>query len=77
MVIGSLVLAAVLWAAGYPPRRIVGAVPWFLLCAVMVIGPKAWKWHQSHGTDVSFWLLTVHIYDMKFARCGLRTEDVL
>ena len=162
VVIGSLVLAGVLWAAGYPFRRIVGAVPWFLLFGVMVIGPatklwpsiqrrykgnfplnwrselgiwfviwgllhlllvfqamgwdvvgfltrmrawafaalvgtllgvilaitsnnrsfkylgpKAWKWHQSHGTYVLFWLLAVHIYDQTFVRGGFPAGDVL
>ena len=159
---GSLVLAAILWAAGYSYPRIVAAVPWFLLFLVMIIGPvtklwppitrqfegnfplnwrselgiwfvvwalahvllvfrfigwdvvgfvagmsawafaavvgviiavilaitsnnkafqflgpKAWKWHQSHGTYVMFWLLTVHIYDQTFLRNGIPTEDPL
>ena len=159
---GSLVLAALLWAAGYSVSRIVAAVPWFLLFLVMVIGPatkirpsisrwyggnfplnwrselgiwfviwslvhvlfafrlfgwdvigfvvgmsawafaaivgviiavilaitsntwayqfmgpKAWKWHQSHGTYVMFWLLTVHIYDQTFIRGGTPPADPL
>ena len=162
VVAGSLVLAAILWVAGYAFPRIVAAVPWFLLFMVMVIGPvtklrpsisrrysgnfplnwrselgiwfvvwslahvlfifrflgwditgfvvgmsawafaamvgiiigvilavtsnnaayqflgpKAWKWHQSHGTYVMFWLLTVHIYDQTFLRGGAPTEDLL
>ncbi|MFP8956340.1 hypothetical protein ACLI4Y_06395 [Natrialbaceae archaeon A-CW3] len=159
---GSLVLAGVLWAAGFAYPRIIAAVPWFLLFLVMIIGPvtklwppitrrysgnfplnwrselgiwfviwslvhvllvfrfmgwdivgfvigmsawafaalvgvviavilaitsnnkafqflgpKAWKWHQSHGTYVMFWLLTVHIYDQTFVRGGFPTGDPL
>ncbi len=159
---GSLVLAAILWVAGYSLPRIVAAVPWFLLFLVMAIGPvtklrpsirrrysgnfplnwrselgiwfviwslvhvggvfrfmgwdvvgfvvgmsawafaatvavilaiilaftsnnraykfmgpKAWKWHQSHGTYVMFWLLTVHIYDQTFLRGGIPPTDLL
>ncbi|WP_293028167.1 hypothetical protein [Natronococcus sp.] len=158
----SLVMAALLWMAGYAPPRIIAAVPWFLLFFVMVIGPltkiwppitrqfsgnfplnwrselgiwfviwslvhvlavfesmgwdvigfvvgmsawafaaivgvliavilaltsnnaayqfmgpKAWKWHQSHGTYVMFWLLTVHIYDQVFTPGGALPEDPL
>lgn len=158
----SLVMAALLWAAGYALPRIIAAVPWFLLFFVMVIGPltklwppitrqfsgnfplnwrselgiwfviwslvhvlavfesmgwdvigfvvgmsawafaalvgvliavilaltsnnaayqfmgpKAWKWHQSHGTYVMFWLLTVHIYDQVFTPGGTLPEDPL
>ena len=45
--------------------------------AYQFLGPKAWKWHQSHGTYVLFWLLTVHIYDQTFVRGGVLTEDPL
>ena len=41
---GSLVLAAILWAAGYSYPRIVAAVPWFLLFLVMIIGPVTKLW---------------------------------
>lgn len=160
--LGSGVLAAGLWAAGYPVSRVVAAVPWVLLFLALVIGPvtkirpsinqrfsgnfplhfrselgiwfvlwslahvimvfrlfgwgvagfvagmspwafaatmglliavvllftsnirayhfmgpKAWKWHQSHGTYVMFWLLTVHIYDQTFLRGGGPTTDAL
>ena len=149
----SLVMAALLWMAGYAPPRIIAAVPWFLLFFVMVIGPltkiwppitrqfsgnfplnwrselgiwfviwslvhvlavfesmgwdvigfvvgmsawafaaivgvliavilaltsnnaayqfmgpKAWKWHQSHATYVIFWLVAVHGYDRAYLR---------
>ncbi len=162
VLIGSLVLALLLWASGYRVSRIVAAVPWFLLFLVMVIGPvtkiwpsitqrysenfplnwrselgiwfviwslahvvgvfrtfgwdvtgfvdwmsawafgalvavaiavilaitsntkafrfmgpKAWKWHQSHGTYVMFWLLVVHIYDQTVVPAGLPTDDPL
>ena len=162
VVVGSLALAALLWAAGYRYSRIIAAVPWFLLFLVLIIGPvtkiwpsinqrfegnfplyfrselgiwfviwslghvllvfqlfgwdvvgfvvgmsawafaalvgvviavvllftsniwayrfmgpKAWKWHQSHGTYVMFWLFTVHIYDQTFLRGGGPTEDPL
>lgn len=162
VVVGSLVLAAILWVAGYRFSQTVAAVPWFLLFLVMVIGPvtklwpsvsrrysgnfplnwrselgiwfviwalthvflvfrsigwdvvgfvvgasawafaalvgviiavvlvftsnntayqflgpKAWKWHQSHGTYVMFYLLTVHVYDQAFLRGGGPTEDPL
>ena len=45
--------------------------------AYRFMGPKAWKWHQSHGTYVMFYLLTVHVYDQTFLRNGLITEDPL
>lgn len=45
--------------------------------AYQFLGPKAWKWHQSHGTYVLFWLLTVHIYDQTFARGGTVADDPL
>ncbi|WP_256290280.1 hypothetical protein [Halobellus inordinatus] len=45
--------------------------------AYRFMGPKAWKWHQSHGTYVMFWLLTVHIYDQAFLRGEGPTEDPL
>ena len=162
VVIFSLAVAGVLWATGHSIPRIVGAVPWFLLFLVMIIGPltklrpsisklyggnfplnwrselgiwfviwslvhvggvfnrfgwdiigfvvgmspwafaaligtilavilaitsnewayqfmgpKAWKWHQSHGTYVMFYLLTVHIYDQTFLRGGVITDDPL
>ncbi len=162
VVVGSLVVAVLLWGAGYTVPRIVAAVPWFLLFLVLIIGPvtkiwpsisrwyggnfpldwrselgiwfviwslahvlgvframgwdiagfvvgmspwafaalvgviiavilaitsntwayqfmgpKAWKWHQSHGTYVMFWLLTVHIYDQTFLRGGTPPEDPL
>ena len=32
------------------------------------LGPKAWKWHQSHGTYVIFWLVAVHGYDRAYLR---------
>ena len=45
--------------------------------AFQFLGSKAWKWHQSHGTYVLFWLLVVHIYEQIFLRYGLPTEDPL
>ena len=45
--------------------------------AYRFMGPKAWKWHQSHGTYVMFWLFTVHIYDQTFLRDGPPTDDPL
>ena len=45
--------------------------------AYKFMGPKAWKWHQSHGTYVMFWLLTVHIYDQTFLRGGIPPTDPL
>ncbi len=162
VVVFSLVIAGVLFATGHAVSRIGGAVPWFLLFLVMIIGPltklrpsitqwyggnfplnwrselgiwfviwslahlfgvfraigwgitgfivgmrpwafaaiiaviiavvlaitsntwfyqfmgpKAWKWHQSHGTYVMFYLLTVHIYDQIFLPSGINTEDPL
>ncbi len=162
VVVISLVMAGVLWVAGYAVPRVIAAVSWFLLFFVMVIGPltkiwpsinhrfsgnfplnwrselgiwfviwgvihvlgvfenmgwnvldflvgmsawafaavvgtilavilaitsnnwafqfmgpKAWKWHQSHGTYVMFWLLAVHIYDQIFIRGGTPPEDPL
>lgn len=159
---GSLVFAALLWFVGYAPGRVVGAVPWFLLFLVMVIGPlvrirpsitklgegnfpvtwraelgiwfvlwsilhlgvvfhhrnwevvayltsmspwafgaffalllgflllftsnqrafdylgpKAWKWHQSHATYVIFYLVAVHGYDRAYVRPGFPSDDPL
>ena len=161
VLIGSLLLAGLLWASGYSVSRIIAAVPWFLLFLVLIIGPvtkiwpsimqrygenfplnwrselgiwfviwsllhifgvfrafgweitgflvgmsawtfgalvavgiaivlaitsntkafqfmgpKAWKWHQSHGTYVMFWLLVVHIYDQTFVGT-VPTDDML
>ncbi|WP_394739166.1 hypothetical protein [Natronococcus roseus] len=45
--------------------------------AYQFMGPKAWKWHQSHGTYVMFWLLTIHIYDQVFAPDGTLPADPL
>jgi sulfoxide reductase heme-binding subunit YedZ len=45
--------------------------------AYRYLGPKAWKWHQSHGTYVMFWLLAVHIYDQIFVRGGGVLADPL
>ena len=45
--------------------------------AYRFMGPKAWKWHQSHGTYVMFYLLVVHIYDQTFLTNGIITEDPL
>ena len=36
--------------------------------ALKFLGVKAWKWHQSHGTYVIFWLVVVHIYDRAYLR---------
>ena len=162
VVMFSFVIAGVLWGTGHSIGRILGAVPWFLLFLVMIIGPltklrpsigqwyggnfphnwrselgiwfvlwslvhvgfvfdrfgwdisgfvvgaspwafaaiigvilavilgitsniwayrfmgpKAWKWHQSHGTYVMFYLLTVHIYDQTFLYRGPFTNDPL
>lgn len=41
------------------------------------MGPKAWKWHQSHGTYVMFYLLTVHIYNQVFVWHSFPTDDGL
>jgi sulfoxide reductase heme-binding subunit YedZ len=72
VVVGSLALAASLWAAGYGVSRIIAAVLLFTsnIWAYRFVGPKAWKRHQSHGTYVMFWLFTVHIYDQTFLRDG-------
>jgi sulfoxide reductase heme-binding subunit YedZ len=45
--------------------------------AYRYLGPKAWKWHQSHGTYVMFWLLAVHLYDQVFLRNGNPAGDPL
>ena len=151
--LGSVVVAVLLWLAGYEDQRVVAAVPFFILFFVMCIGPtvqiwpsirrrfsgnfpvnwrselgiwfaiwsvihvlfvfwardwdvvgylvdmspwafgalvaviiavvlaftsnnraydflgaKAWKWHQSHGTYVIFWLVAVHGYDRAYLR---------
>ena len=151
--VGSVVVAGLLWLVGYDLQRVVGAIPFFLLFLVMVIGPlvqlwpairqrvsgnfpvnwrselgiwfavwsvvhvlfvfgardwdilgylvdmspwafgaivavilavvlaftsnnwahdylgpKAWKWHQSHATYVIFWLVAVHGYDRAYLR---------
>jgi len=153
IVIGSIVMALLLWAAGYEAQRVIAAIPFFLLFLVLIIGPivkiwpstikrfkggflvewraelgiwftiwsvvhllfvwgardwdiigyladmspwafgafiaviiaiimaftsntyalnflgtKAWKWHQSHGAYVIFWLTSVHIYDRAYLR---------
>jgi len=39
VVVGSLALAALLWAAGYGFSRIIAAVPWFLLSPVRNLVP--------------------------------------
>ncbi|ARS90963.1 hypothetical protein [Natrarchaeobaculum aegyptiacum] len=164
--IGSIVVAVLLWVAGYRGQRVVAAVPFFILFVVMVIGPlvrirpsirrrvsgnfpvnwrselgiwfaiwsvihvlfvfwardwdvvgylvdmspwafgafvavliaivlactsnnraydylgpKAWKWHQSHGTYVIFWLVAVHGYDRAYLRpyeeMGFPSDDPL
>ena len=164
--IGSVVVAALLWAVGYGEQRVVGAIPFFILFFVMIIGPlvrirpsirrrfsgnfpvnwrselgiwfaiwsvvhvlfvfaardwdvvgylvdmspwafgamvavliaivlaftsnnaaydylgpKAWKWHQSHGTYVIFWLVAVHGYDRAYLRpyeeMGFPSDDPL
>lgn len=36
--------------------------------ALRFIGAEAWKWHQSHGTYVIFWLAAVHLYDRAYLR---------
>ncbi len=45
------------------------------------LGPKAWKWHQSHGTYVIFWLVAVHGYDRAYLRpyeeMGFPSDDPL
>ncbi|MFP8953701.1 hypothetical protein ACLI4Z_12120 [Natrialbaceae archaeon A-arb3/5] len=45
------------------------------------LGPKAWKWHQSHGTYVLFWLVAVHGYDRAYLRpyeeLGFLSDDPL
>ncbi|AFZ71678.1 hypothetical protein [Natronobacterium gregoryi] len=164
--IGSIAVAVLLWVVGYGGQRVVGAVPFFVLFVVMVIGPlvrirpsirrrfsgnvpvnwrselgiwfaiwsvihvlfvfaardwdvvgylvdmspwafgamiavliavvlaftsndraydylgpKAWKWHQSHGTYVIFWLVAVHGYDRAYLRpyeeMGFPSDDPL
>ena len=42
--LGSVVFAALLWVGGYHEQRVVGAVPWFLLVLVLVIGPITKLW---------------------------------
>lgn len=36
--------------------------------ALKFLGPRAWKWHQSHGSYVILWLTLVHIYDRAYLR---------
>lgn len=36
--------------------------------ALKWMGVEAWKWHQSHGTYVIFWLAVVHVYDRAYLR---------
>ncbi len=36
--------------------------------AVRFMGTDAWKWHQSQGAYVIFWLAVVHIYDRAYLR---------
>ncbi len=47
--------------------------------ALRLMGANAWKWHQSHGTYVIFWLAAVHIYDRAYlrpyGRVGFPSED--
>ncbi len=49
--------------------------------ALKLMGAKAWKWHQSHGTYVIFWLVIMHIYDRAYLRplksTGALTTDPL
>jgi sulfoxide reductase heme-binding subunit YedZ len=42
--VGSLVVAALLWVAGYSFSRILATVPWFLLFLVLLIGPVTKIW---------------------------------
>ncbi len=42
--IGSVVFAALLWVAGYHEGRVAGAVPWFLLVLVLIVGPTVRLW---------------------------------
>lgn len=41
------------------------------------LGPRAWKWHQSHATYVIFWLVVVHIYDRAYFRPGFPSDEPL
>jgi len=41
---GSVIVAALLWVAGYHEQRVVGAVPWFLLVMVLAVGPVVRLW---------------------------------
>lgn len=45
--------------------------------AFQFLGTKSWKWHQSHGTYVLFWLLVVHLYQQTIIRGGLPPHDPL
>jgi len=36
--------------------------------ALKFLGVDAWKWHQSHGTYLIFWLAVVHVYDRAYRR---------
>lgn len=58
------------WAFGALVATIIAIV---LACTsntavLRFMGDKAWKWHQSHGTYVVFWLTSVHIYDRAYLR---------
>ncbi len=58
------------WAFGAFVATIIAIV---LACtsntaALRLLGPDAWKWHQSHGTYVIFWLAAVHLYDRAYLR---------
>ena len=39
------------------------------------LGAKAWKWLQTVGAYVIFWLLAVHIYDRAYLRPGFPSDD--
>lgn len=43
--------------------------------SLVFMGPKSWKWHQSHGTYLIFWLATVHVYDRAYLRPGFPSTD--
>ena len=41
------------------------------------VGPKAWKWHQSHATYLIFYLLASHIWHRAYLIPGFPSDEPL
>ena len=76
---GIEVLWASPWAFGATISVLLGVILLFTSNnrVYQYLGPKAWKWHQSHATYLIFYMLAPHIWHRAYLIPGFPSTDPL